>query len=776
MANSSFLSRFSLSRDDAPVLPLHTKSIRHQRSEYDLEELSPKPSHSVLFSASDADPPDFFPESPPSKAGPSSVSFAYQDAYRDQPSSSRSSSRRPRDYDYDPASRRPQQPVLFAGPPPPIARSMLMYRDVDDYSGSVLEQGRQRYSNSDHADMSSTTTASIRLPANTVLLDPRRKPVSTAFRGSKGTSFDGDSTWTILQRRERALQQEIQVFLDAQSAGLLAGLGRGPLRPGSSPGPSSDGGYGGGGSRSSRSNTPTAESVAGRSRRLPSDRSTATGAIIPVRQPRPKKLGLRSARAGLARNVSMLADLKAEEDVSLEAALLARRRALDHLRRLSGRRSRISRELESLETDEEDPLTRELATLQRGYASTNQEIADAEHKLASLKHRKRALEKTMEAVMSKRESGLSGYRGALKEVDEQLTAVLRRPPIQPLDVDALGAGGAERGEDGLEDGGIRLDDRDGAAANHHSDGDDDDNDVDASAGMEFLRLLPERRTAEMAKFWWESEMRLLEKRRKEVGTERAALEEGGAVWQEAVQLVSNFEANLRKEMAGAADEDDDEGHTAKGKRRAPAPEERMQTQLQTMATVIKGLRAHLRRAEDKGWNLLICAIGAELEAFQEAHDMLRQALRDAGFEVEEDAEEEVEGGNGSNRNSNSNSFLIDTNGLTTTAKTVTPPGFGLDEAEDSTPTPKLARSTSGASVGAFKPTSRGHDYITASESDDNDVPPDLLVAHERDDEDRDGDSSTRDSLSRHNDRDDSSENEVPPEFLSEHQPDDDVEP
>ncbi|CAK7220590.1 hypothetical protein SBRCBS47491_004240 [Sporothrix bragantina] len=766
MANSSFLSRFSLSRDDAPVLPLHTKPLRHQPSDYDLEELSPKPSHSVLFSASDADPPDFFPESPPAKAGSSSVSFAYQDAYRDRPSSSRSSSRQPRDHDYDSPSRRPQQPVLFAGPPPPIARSMLMYRDVDDRSGSALEYGRQRYSNNDRHDMSSTTSSSIRLPANTVLLDPRRKHTSGARRGNYGASFDGDSTWAILQRRERALQQEIQAFLDAQSAGLSAGLGRGPLNP--SPGPSSDGGYGGGGSRSSRSNTPTAESVSGRSLRLPTDRSTPTGAIIPVRQPRQRKIGLRSARAGLARNISMLADLKAEEDVSLKAALFARRRALDHLRRLSGQRSNIARELDTLETDKEEPLTRELATLQKGYASTNQEIADAERKLASLKHRKRALEKSMEAVMSKRESGLSGYRGALKEVNEQLTAVLRRPPIQPLDVDALGTGGAERAEQ--EEGGIRLDDRGGAV--------DEDADIDASAGIEFLRLLPERRTAEMAKFWWESEMRLLEKRRNEVGTERIALEEGGAVWQEAVQLVSEFEANLRKEMAGTV-EDEDESDTAKGKTRTPTPEERMQTQLQTMATVIKGLRGHLRTAEDKGWNLLICAIGAELEAFREARDMLRQALRDAGFEVE-DAEEEID----ANRphaeeinNENSNSFLIDTNGpSTTTAKAATPPGFGLDEVDDSASTPKLARSTSDASVGAFKAVGRDRGYTTASESEDNDVPPDLLVTHERDDEDGDRNSITQGSQSRHNDKDDSSENEVPPEFLSEHRPDDDGEP
>ncbi|CAK7208671.1 hypothetical protein SEUCBS140593_000251 [Sporothrix eucalyptigena] len=775
MANSSFLSRFSLSRDDAPMLPLHTKPLRHKPSEYDLEELSPRPSPSVLFSAPDADPPDFFPESPPAKARPSSVSFAYQDAYRDKPSSSRASSRQSHDYDDSP-SRTPRQPVLFAGPPPPIARSMLMYRDVEDRSGSVLEHGRRRLSNNNHPDMS--TASSIRLPTNTVLLDRRQHPSSSVRRGNKGTPFDGDSTWTILQRRERALQLEIQNYLDVQSAGLSAGLGRGPLNPSPSPGPSSDGGFGGGsdrdgwqnrgrggGSKSSRSNTPTAESMAGRSLRLPTERATATGAVIPVRQPRPRKLGLRAARSGLARSISLLADLKAEEDASLTTALLARKRALAHLRRLSGRRDDIARELQTLETDNGEPLTRELITLRSAHASTSQQIAELEGQLAMLKQRKRTLETRIEDTMSQRESGLSGYRGALKEVEAQLTAVLRRPPIQPLDADTFGAGGAGRADQ--QEGGIRLEDRDSAL---------DDADADASAGMEFLRLLPERRTAEMAKFWWDNEMRLLEKRRTEVGAERAALEEGGVIWQEAVQLVSDFEANLRKEMAAGNDgtgDGEDDGNPSKGKARAPTPEDRMRIQLQTMTTVIKGLRGHLRTAEDRGWNLLICAIGAELEAFQEARNILCQALRDAGFEIN-DAEDEDEDED-KNNDQASNSFLIDTRGTATTAgTTATPPGFGLDDLEDNSTTPRLARSTNDASASAATTNAgrRDRGYNTASESDDNDVPPDLLVTHDHDD----GNSSTRGSQGRHNDKDDSSENEVPPEFLSEHQPDDDGEP
>ncbi|KJR82402.1 uncharacterized protein SPSK_03110 [Sporothrix schenckii 1099-18] len=766
MANSSFLSRFSLSRDDSPVLPLHTKSLRHKPSEYDLEQLSPRPSQSVLFSASDPEPPDFFPKSPPAKSGPSSVAFAYRDAYRDQPSSSRASSRRPRDYDYaeDRTASQATQPPLFAGPPPPIATSVLMFRDVEGSSGSTLEYGRRHSganSRNNLAAETATAASSIRLPTSTVLLEPRQTAAGNRMRRRDGTQFDGDSTWTILQRRERALQKEIQHFLDVQSSGLSAGLGRGPLNPSPSPDPSSGGGGRSRGSRSNtRSNTPTAESIAGRSLRLPTERAAPTGAVIPVRQPKPRKLGLRAARAGLARSISLLADLKAEEDESLTMALQARKRALAHLRRLASRRSDIARELQFLETDDAEPLTRELATLRSAHASTTQQITELEDQLTMLRQRKRTLEGRIEDAVNQRESGLSGYRGALKDVDAQLTAVLRRPPIQPLDIDALGAhaGNSERPQEG----GIRLEERD----NVLGDGDTNE-DIDASAGLEFLRLLPERRTAEMARFWWENEVRLLGRRKAEVESERAALDEGGAVWQDAVRLVSDFEANLRREMASDIDEDDVGAN--KGKTRTPTPEERMRTQLQTMATVIKGLRGHVEKAEHKGWNLLICAIGAELEAFQEARNLLRQSLRDAGLDIEDDEDD------GDHRTSTDNSQLIATLGPSTT-KSATPPGFVLDGLEDSSATPRLARSVSDGSAVAARGGDDRDGYHTASESDDNDVPPGLLITEEHGQDHDEESSSANGSQSRHNDKDDSSENEIPPEFLSEQHPDDDNEP
>lgn len=738
------------------MLPLDTKSLLHQPSEYDLQELSPKPSHSVLFSAADAASNDYYPKSPPAQVRPSSTLSAYEDAYRDRPSSSQTSSRQPRANAYDESQT--QQSVLFAGPPPPIARSMLVHRDLVDRRGSALEYSQQRFHKNGNLDlgMSHAAASSFRLASGTS--SPHSRQMSNTWRRNQKSLLDGDSTWTILQRRERALQQELQMLLNAQAAGLLAGLGREHLTTGTDYGPSSDSGleYG---MRSSRSNTPSTESMLSHSLRLSNDRPPAREATVPVRQPRPKRLGLQSARVGIAQNITLLSDLKIEEDTLLEAAVLARRRALDHLHRLSERRSHIVREIEILETDKEEPLARELGTLQTRYSTLNQEIVETEQKLVLLKHRKRALENELGIVRSKRESGLSGYRGALKEVDEELTAVLRRPPLQPLDVEAPGLSSVGRGDQ--EEAGIDLHDRDVTF--------NDDAALDASAGLEFLQLLPERRTAEMARSWWEHDMRLLEKCRAAVSTERAALEEGGAVWQETVRLVTSFEASLRKEMTDPSN-DKNKGDVI-NKAKLTLSEERMKSQLQTMAKVTKSLQTLVQKAEEKGWNLLICAIGAELEAFHEAHVMLRQALFDAGIEIEDDVEEVGEDEEDwpqrdGQKKFNGSSFLIDTEDKDPSMKTGKT-ASSLHEFDDRAATPKLAQSTRGASVDRCKPTERDRGYGTASEHKANDVLPDLLGKF--------GDSGggTRGNQSSRDNEDDSSEDEVPPEFLSEDQSDDD---
>ena len=45
-----------------------------------------------------------------------------------------------------------------------------------------------------------------------------------------------------------------------------------------------------------------------------------------------------------------------------------------------------------------------------------------------------------------------------------------------------------------------------------------------------------------------------------------------------------------------------------------------------MGTIVRDLEGKAREAEEKRWNLLICAIGAELEAFREGEGLLRGVM------------------------------------------------------------------------------------------------------------------------------------------------------
>ncbi|KAK3361931.1 hypothetical protein B0T24DRAFT_97880 [Lasiosphaeria ovina] len=674
---SSFLPRFS--RSDIPVLPFHNppgSPIRKKPSEYDLSDLSPRPGEPLLT-----------PKSPSQGPGSSSRyrSSSPSTGLSDNVSSAGSSSKmKPR--------------VLFAGPPPPIAASRVFYRDEEDRAASATPRNLE--------------ASSFARNINSVLFD---RSSSVRTRG-QAQEYEPDAVWRNLQRRENALQKELQYLLDAQSAGLAVNLDPHGAPPSSARSNASDAG----------SSTPTGTlytdgSTARRSHIIVEQptRATPAGEIIPVRQPRKKPLSLRAARTGLARNIALLADLKIEEDANLAAALSTRKKALSQLRRLSAKKEGIAEELRILESDDEEPLARELRELGDQHASVTTEIAELEERLVGLRNRKRWLDGRILDVRNRREAGLSGYKGALKEVDSKLSAMLKRPPVKPLDIEAI-AGPQDHGtEDGSKSG-------------------DQDAGIQSPGGTEFLRMRPERRTVEMAKEWWESEVALLERRKGDVDKERSALEEGVEVWRGAIKLVADFEADLRSEMT--VNGHDNGGGESKGKIHAPTPEQAMFAQLDKMATVMTALDERLHLAEEKGWNLLICAIGAELEAFREADIMLRDALRAAGYNIDHDSGGDID-------EHDELDTLTPQLGVSAIARTSV---SRLGEIS-----PQRGLSGSGGNITTLVDVEHEDKNVES----DNEVPADLLVTLPQD-----HDSPT---LSRED-----SENEVPPEFLAQHHEDD----
>jgi pyruvate kinase len=190
---------------------------------------------------------------------------------------------------------------------------------------------------------------------------------------------------------------------------------------------------------------------------------------------------------------------------------------------------------------------------------------------------------------------------------------------------------------------------------------------------------------------------------------------------------------LRREMRGEEGDGVKSDGKGKGKEGESSPpsapsEQAMFAQLDKMRDVIRGLEERLLVAEENGWNLLICAIGAELEAFRQAEGMLREALRASGFDLDEDEPDQTES---TPRMGRSTSLMNS--------------AHRMDEAEPS-------------GGGKLVDLHEGPDEDREPESD-NEVPRDLLVAAEEEHE------PASPALSRE------SSNEVPAEFLREHSDD-----
>lgn len=391
-----------------------------------------------------------------------------------------------------------------------------------------------------------------------------------------------------LERRERALQAELQMLLDAQGEGLLHGFG------------------GGGNNREegSGSTTPTTRSLQrDRDRNGDKSKDGAHLRTTPVRQPKKKTIGLRGARKGLLRDMVELADVKDEEEDLLGEEIKRREICIAKTRDWQIRIEEVKGEIgEFVSADtantrfissdgeshagksEED---REIAELRNEERAVENEIRETEDRLLQMKARKNWLGERIKQRVNQRESRLSSYHGALREVESEVQEFLTRPPAM----------------------------------------------VSISMGNEegFMSLPPKRRTLEMAQDWWNKEINSLQERKIEVEKEKEALEEGAKFWEESIGTVTKFEDELRENM----------------KSKKVGEVEGLKAQIGKMKEVIRKLAEAAKVAEGKGWNLLVVAVGAELQAFRQGEEILREALKGMGGEIDDDNDNDNEKGKNS---------------------------------------------------------------------------------------------------------------------------------
>ena len=352
-----------------------------------------------------------------------------------------------------------------------------------------------------------------------------------------------------LARQTSHLQNHIQTLLDAQSEGLLAGLGAEPGDTASS--------------TSSRTRTPSTSEHGSKSVHKPPP-------VVPVRQPKPKKIGLRAARRGISRAIADLATVKNSEVHILQAEFSKRSDAISSADRMRSKSSSLRAEIDSIESQ---PTSERIINLKETEQSLGREIHDLETRLFEMKARQRHMLGEISTLENSVQSQLSSYKNALQLAEKEAREFLARPPPE---LDTALSGRRKEG----------------------------------------VWVLPaQRRTLELAKNEWTEEQKMLESQMEGVVQEKEALDNGGKMWDDVLREIGEVETLLQNEMKGSRSHV--EGQRA---------DQGMDRVLSRMRDAQNYLRKQLEVAEEKHWNLLVVSIGAELEALVEGWEVLKDSL------------------------------------------------------------------------------------------------------------------------------------------------------
>jgi hypothetical protein len=279
-------------------------------------------------------------------------------------------------------------------------------------------------------------------------------------------------------------------------------------------------------------------------------------------KPKKKKIGLNAARLGISRRVRQLASVRAEELDLLDEDLKELQITVEKTEAWAQKRTRLEEKITDIEGEDAGSKTR---SLQTEASKLEQEIRQKEEELWALKRRHRRVLDDLADTENSVEARLSSYKTSLSLLDREVSSFLARPPNM----------------------------------NH----------VPLSS-TPFLSLPVKRRTLEMAHEFWQDEYTRLAEKCEELDTDRGALDEGAVMWSDVVKKVAEYETTLQGFMQQA------------GRSNTPDPTRL----LDQMDATISYLEEKLELATSRAWNLLVCAIGAELEAFMQGKTVLEEAL------------------------------------------------------------------------------------------------------------------------------------------------------
>lgn len=298
---------------------------------------------------------------------------------------------------------------------------------------------------------------------------------------------------------------------------------------------------------------------------------------VPVRQPEGKKIGLRAAREGIFKSMYGLLKLREEERDLLNVRDGERNDALVEIDGLGSKRTGLLETISSITNNRDSKRTTMLKDEARSLES---EIRELETRLYEMKAKHQHVVREISEVENSVEAKLSSYRGSLSLLESNIRNYLQNPPFQPLST---------------------------------------------TDEPTFYSLNPKRRTLDMAREHWKAEQDRIHKRQSEIDSEIQALEAGGGVWKQVVMEIMGFEKRLRAEMRRSIQTQSQILNSNDPARNKDSGDE-AKTVLNDLQSTTDRVEGHLKLAEEHDWKLLVCCIGAELEALREARGMLLGAF------------------------------------------------------------------------------------------------------------------------------------------------------
>jgi hypothetical protein len=199
----------------------------------------------------------------------------------------------------------------------------------------------------------------------------------------------------LLQRKEEQLQHSLQELLNAQSEGLMAGMG------------ADDG-------ASTSSLSQTTQSM--------HSFNISTSPGMPAR-----KLSLGKARREIWRTILECAVVKEEEDALLRAEQRDHLAMLDNLKNWEDKSAGLRKEIESIEQEDTGARTRALT---EQADQLQQEITDTEQRLSRMRAQHRQLLDEISDLDNSVQSKLSTYKSSLTMLEQDVQAFLKNPPIR----------------------------------------------------------------------------------------------------------------------------------------------------------------------------------------------------------------------------------------------------------------------------------------------------------------------------------------------------------